>query len=93
MSKEKVVCVERDDAGFNTGYYDKNNEDLHSPIIVRTVGYLIKRNKSVIIVAMDTYKYVTQASDTRHISTIPSKMIRKVTYLRAVHDNKGKEEK
>ena len=82
--KEKIVCVEWDDAGFNSGYYDENNEDIHHPIIVETVGHLIKRNKSVIIVGTDKYKYASQDSDTRHISTIPSKMVRKITYLSEV---------
>lgn len=81
MKKERVVCVEWDDAGFDSGYYDEDNKDLHHPIIVNTVGHLIKRNKSVIIVATDSYRYASQSKAQRHISTIPSKMIRKVTYL------------
>ena len=55
--KDKIVCVEWDDAGFNSGYYDKKNKDIHSPIIVRTVGYLIMKNKSVVITSTDRYKY------------------------------------
>ena len=79
---EKIVCIEWDDAGFNSGYYDKNNKDIHTPIIVRTVGHLIKKNKSVIIVATDRYKYGESSSDERHISTIPRKMVRSISYLK-----------
>lgn len=81
MSKEKIVCVEWDDAGFNSGYYDKDNKDLHHPIIVSTVGHLIEKNKAVIILATDSYEYASSAKDQRHITTIPSKMIRRVIYL------------
>ena len=80
--KGKVVCVEWDDAGFNSGYYDKNNKDIHNPIIVRTVGHLIKKNKSVIITSTDRYEYGESDGDERHISTIPRKMVRSITYLR-----------
>jgi len=79
---EKIVCIEWDDAGFNSGYYDKNNKDIHTPIIVRTVGHLIKKNKSVIIVSTDRYKYGEGSSDERHISTIPRKMVRSISYLK-----------
>ncbi len=79
---EKIVCIEWDDAGFNSGYYDKNNKDIHTSIIVRTVGHLIKKNKAVIIVATDRYKYGESSGDERHISTIPRKMIRSISYLK-----------
>jgi len=79
--KEKIVCIEWDDAGFNSGYYDKNDKNLHHPIIVRTVGHLIMNSKSVVIVATDRYMYIGQVPDERHISTIPKKMVRKITYL------------
>ena len=82
MTKEKIVCVEWDDAGFNSGYYDKDNKDMHIPIIVRTVGHLVTRNKSVIIVATDRFKYGESAGDERHISTIPRKMVRRITELK-----------
>ena len=82
MKSKKIVCVEWDDAGFNSGYYDENNKDLHTPIIVETVGHLIQSNKSVVIVATDSYKYASgQTDDKRHISTIPKKMVRKIRYL------------
>ena len=81
MAKDKVVCVEWDDAGFNSGYYDKKNRDMNTPIVVRTVGYLITKNKSVIITATDRYKYGESIGDERHISTIPMKMVRKISYL------------
>ena len=80
MKSKKIVCVEWDDAGFNSGYYDENNKDLHNPIIVQTVGHLIQNNRSVIVVATDKYTY-TESEDQRHISTIPKKMIRKIWYL------------
>ena len=79
--RDEIVCVEWDDAGFNTGYYDKKNEDIHTPIIVRTVGHLIKKNKSVVILSTDRYKYGESDGDERHISTIPRKMVRSITYL------------
>lgn len=81
---QRIVCVEWDDAGFNSGYYDEDNKDIHRSIIVKTVGHLIKRDRSVIITAADNFTYASQASDQRHITTIPSKMIRRVTYLTEV---------
>ena len=83
MKDKKIVCVEWDDAGFNSGYYDADNKDMTSPIIVRTVGHLLQKNKSVVVVATDDYKYASQAKDQRHISTIPKKMVRKISYLRS----------
>ena len=79
---KKVVCVEWEDAGFHPGYYDEKNRDLQSPIIVETVGHLVKSNRAVIVVAADRYTYIDQPEDQRHISTIPKKMVRKITYLR-----------
>lgn len=80
MKDKKIICVEWDDAAFNSGYYDEDNKDLHHPIIVETVGHLIKKNKSVIIVATDSYKYASRTKDERHITTIPRRMVRKIRY-------------
>jgi len=83
--KDRIVCIEWDDASFSSGYYDKNDRNIHEPLVVKTVGHLIKRNKTVVIVATDRYKYAGgQEGDERHISTIPKKMIKKVTYLEAI---------
>jgi len=82
MKDKKIVCVEWDDAGFNSGYYDEDNRDISTPIVVKTVGHLIKRNKSVVIVATDGYTYASQGGDYRHISTIPKKMVRRITLLK-----------
>lgn len=81
MKSKKIVCVEWDDAGFNSGYYDEDNKDIHTPIIVKTVGHLIKRTKAVVIVATDTYQYAKSDGDSRYISTIPRKMVKKISYL------------
>ena len=83
MKDKKIVCVEWDDASFNSGYYDKDNKGQHNPIIVKSVGHLVKKNKSVIIIATDSHQYASgEERDERHISTIPKKMIRKITYLK-----------
>lgn len=89
--KDRIVCIEWDDAGFSTGYYDKDNKDIHDTIVVRTVGHLIQVNKKVIIVSTDRYRYAGQSKDERHISTIPRKMVRKVTYLGDIKERNGKE--
>jgi len=81
MKDKKIVCVEWDDAGFNSGYYDEDNRDISTSIVVKTVGHLIKKNKSVVIVATDSYTYANQDGDYRHISTIPKKMVRRITLL------------
>ena len=81
--KEKIVCVEWEDASSNSGYYDKRRPEDFEPVLARTVGHFIKRTKRAVIVAQERfYDDRGKPESERHIITIPKKMIRKVTELK-----------
>jgi len=81
--REKIVCVEWDDACFDSGYYDKGNPKRYEQLETKTVGLVIKTTPKEIIVGTDTWLNNDGKTEYRHISTIPKKMIRKIVYLEA----------
>lgn len=81
--KEKIVCVEWDDASYDNGYYYHDKAPSFTPIKTRSVGHLIKSSRKSITISQERfYDSDSKATDDRHISCIPRGMIRKVTYLR-----------
>ncbi len=84
--KESIVCVEWDDATFNSGYYDKKEPSLFNPIHTRTVGHLVRKTAKDIVVSMDRfYDAESHVDSDRHITTIPKKMIKRIIYLEESH--------
>lgn len=83
MSKrERIVCVEWDDASFNSGYYDKEIPNKFRPMKTKTAGFVVRSDKKVIVISHDRfYDEQGKVDDERHITTIPRGMIRKVTRL------------
>jgi hypothetical protein len=81
MKKEKMICVEWDDACFNSGYYDKNDNKKFEPVFTKTIGFLVKSDRQKILVAMDKFYDLDKTIDERHISTIPKKIIKRIIYL------------
>ena len=81
--KEKIVCIEWDDAAYNSGYYDKKYPEDFEPVFTRTVGHLIRSTKKTVLLASDRFYDVQEKKpeDDRHISIIPKKMIRKIIVL------------
>ncbi len=77
--KDKIVCIEWEDASFNNGYYDEDKPSDFDPILNFTVGHVIKSNKKVIITSTD--KWGGKDKVYRHTSTIPRKMIKSITVL------------
>ncbi len=77
--QEKILCVEWEDAGYNSGYYDKKRPEEFEPVLTKTVGHLVRRTKRAIILSTDRF-YDTKGKrdDDRHISIIPKKMIKTV---------------
>lgn len=82
MSKEKVVCVEWEDAVYNSGYYDKKTPEDFQPVLTKTVGHLVKRTAKSIIISQDRFYKNNKIDDDRHIGIIPKKMIKKITILK-----------
>ncbi len=83
MAKEKVVCIEWEDASYNSGYYDKKSPDDFTPVRTKTVGHLVKVTPKALIVCQDRfYDSKGKPNDDRHIGVIPKKMIKKVSYLK-----------
>ncbi len=81
--KEKILCIEWEDAAYNSGYYDKKTPDDFTPVKTRTVGHLVERKSKAIILSTDRfYKVDGKVDDNRHISIIPKKMITKITELK-----------
>lgn len=78
--KEKILCVEWDDAAYNSGYYDKKDTTGDfEPAFTRSVGHLIKRDKKAILLSTDRfYDSGNKITNNRHISIIPRKMIRRI---------------
>jgi len=82
MPKEKVICIEWDDASWNSGFYDKDRPGDFTPVLTKTVGHLVKRSKTCIIVSQDRFYKDKKVDDDRHISVIPMKMVRRVIELK-----------
>jgi len=80
--KEKIVCVEWDDATFDSGYYDRTDPERYSQLRMKTVGQLIKSNSREIIVGTDSWENSNEPRSYRHITTIPKKMIKRVIELK-----------
>mgnify|MGYP001593601685 CR=1 FL=1 len=80
--KEKIVCVEWEDAGYISGYYDRKTPENFEPVLTRTVGHLIKRTSKSVIVSQDRFYKKNKIDDDRHIGIIPKKMIRRITELK-----------
>ena len=82
MLKERIVCIEWDDASYNSGYYDKKEPERFDPTFTQTVGHLVKKTKKAVIVAQDRfYDERGKPDDNRHLGIIPKKMIRRIVYL------------
>ncbi len=81
MDKEKIVCVEWDDASYNSGYYTEARPESFEPVKTRTVGFLVKKTKGAIVISHDRFYMDDKLDDERHITTVPKKMIVKVTEL------------
>jgi hypothetical protein len=81
--KENIVCIEWDDASFNSGYYDKKDNSRFEPIKTKTAGFVVKSNRKYIIVSQDHfYNEKGEIEDERHITTIPRGVIRKIVKLK-----------
>lgn len=82
FSKKKIVCIEWEDASSYTGYYDSRRPDDTTTVNTHTVGYLIENNRKVLKLGVECF----EDGAVRHIHSIPKGMVRKITYLREVHD-------
>lgn len=81
--KEQIVCVEWDDASFNSGYYDEKDVTRFKPVKTMTAGFVIKSDRKGIIISHDRfYDEQGKIDDERHITTIPRGMIRKVIKMK-----------
>ena len=81
--KERIVCIEWHDASFNQDYYDKRTPGRFEPIRTRTVGHLVKRSAKAVLVSTDRFYDSNGKIDSdRHITTIPRKMIKRISYLK-----------
>ena len=82
--KERIVLVEWEDASFDSGYYDNKDPERYSQLKTETVGRVIRSTAKEIILAVDKWHDRDGKPEYRHISTIPKKMISKVTELKGV---------
>ena len=85
MSKRKYqrVEVEWEDACYNSGYYSPEKAKIgteHVPITCLAIGFLLKHDRKRIVLASE---YFPQDDDMRRVNTIPRKMIKKITRLKA----------
>lgn len=79
--KEKMVCVEWDDASFDSGYFDRKDPDRYIQLRTKSVGHLIKATAKEIIIGTDCWQNPKELSDFRHITTIPKKMVKRIIEL------------
>ena len=85
MPKEKMVCVEWEDAASCSGYYDKDVPHKFEPVATRTVGHLVRSDKKGVVLSQDRfYDHNGKIDDDRHLSIIPKKMIKHIIILREV---------
>jgi len=80
--KERIVCVEWEDASFDSGYYDKNDAARYSELKTKTTGFVVKSTPKEIILGTDSWLNNSGKAEYRHITTIPKKMVRKVIDLK-----------
>jgi len=80
--KERILLIEWDDASFDSGYYDKKDTSRYNQLKTKTSGFAIKSTPTEIIIATDSWIDSSGETEYRHITTIPKKMIRKITELR-----------
>ncbi len=85
MSKEKMVCVEWEDAVWNNGYYDKKSPEDFTTVKSKSVGHMVKKTSQSIILSSDRF-YLDNGrlESERHINIIPKKMIKRIIYLTEV---------
>ena len=74
----KIVEVNWTDACSTNGYYDKDHPEKNDPVICKTVGHLISKNKKAVVLASEYF----DDGDKRHIHTIPRKMVNSIRELR-----------
>ena len=81
--KEKILCIEWEDATYNSGYYDKEKPNDYKPVLTKTVGHLVMRDRRYLVLSQDRfYNKDNKPEDARHLSTIPKKMIKKIIELK-----------
>ena len=86
--KEKIICVEWDDASFNSGDYDKKEKERFEPVRTKTAGFLVKSDRKYLIISHDRfYNEKGEVDEERHITTVPRAMVRAVHYLEAKNGN------
>ena len=81
--RERIVCIEWEDAAFNSGYYDKKDKEKFTPVKTKTAGFVVKSDRKCIVISHDRfYDEQGKIDDDRHITTIPRAMIRKIIVLK-----------
>ena len=80
--KDKIVKVEWEDAVFSQDYYDGENLQKFNPLPASTVGYLIRKDRKMVILSQTRFHEGVHLSD-KFIHTIPRGMVTKITYLEA----------
>ncbi len=81
--KERIACIEWEDASYDSGYYDKKDPERFDVVKVQSVGHIVKMDSKKVIIATDAYPIRDSKGDRdmRHINTIPRKYITKIRYL------------
>ena len=85
MSKKSypIVVVDWEDSCHQTGYWDatkaKAGNDLHTPLICRDVGFLLRHNRKSVVIAQS---YFPTEDDLRQLQIIPRKMVRRIIRLK-----------
>mgnify|MGYP001558154145 CR=1 FL=1 len=82
--KKEIVCIDWDDASYDSGYYEEDTPKRYDQLKTKTVGHVIKSDSKQIIVATDNWLNYDGKSEYRHITTIPKKMISKIIVLKGV---------
>ncbi len=86
--KERIVCIEWDDACFNQGYYNESEPERFEQVRTRSVGFIVKSTSKEVILSSER-NYVKEKIDgDRHINTIPKKMIKRIVQLKGAGNHK-----
>ena len=81
--KEKIVCVEWKDAGYNSGYYDKEDKGRFEPVKTKTAGFVIRSDRKSLVLSHERfYDEEWKLDDERHITIFPRGMITRIAELK-----------
>lgn len=77
-----MLKITWEDACFDSGWYDVSKTKRYEQLLTESIGFNIKETEDCIILGTDRWANEDGETQYRHITTIPRKMITKITELK-----------